>query len=443
MFTNKSFSRFSFLLLLLLAQFCILLSCSPRLSKKEYKALIDNSTEFSKNFTGFMLYEPGKEKTLYAYNSNKYFTPASNTKIFTLYAALQVLEDSVPGIRYTLSGDSLIFTGTGDPSFLNPALPHSKVFDFLKDNEKKLFYVKSADSLKALGPGWAWDDYNDDYSAEKSNFPIYGNIARFHTSREQAQISVIPTLFSDSVVQNEREQLTASLVQRNVNNNTFTYNSGGKRKKAQKEVPFKWSPALAVALLTDTLQRPVELLETYPHYPNHTLYSIPADSLYKKMMQSSDNFIAEQILLLISSELNGTLSSDSVIKCLSELYLQELPDAPVWVDGSGLSRYNLFTPRSIVYIWNKLYQEVPQERLFSLLATGGQSGSIKDQFRSAEPYVFAKTGSLSNNYSLSGYLKAKSGKILIFSFMLNNHVNNLDNLKQEIEKTLWKIHLNN
>lgn len=390
-----------------------------------------------------MLYEPGKEKTLYAYNSNKYFTPASNTKIFTLYAALQVLEDSVPGIRYTISGDSLIFTGTGDPSFLNPALPHSKVYDFLRDNEKKLFYVKSADSLKALGPGWAWDDYNDDYSAEKSNFPIYGNIARFHTSREQPQISVIPTLFSDSVVQNGREQLTASLVQRNVNNNTFTYNSGGERKKAQKEVPFKWSPELAVALLTDTLHRPVELLKTYPHYPNHTLYSIPADSLYKKMMQSSDNFIAEQILLLISSELNGTISSDSVIKCLSELYLQELPDAPVWVDGSGLSRYNLFTPRSIVYIWNKLYQEVPQERLFSLLATGGQSGSIKDQFRSAEPYVFAKTGSLSNNYSLSGYMKAKSGKILIFSFMLNNHVNNLVNLKQEIEKTLWKIHLNN
>lgn len=442
MFTNNSSSRFSFLLLLL-AQFFILFSCSPRLSKKEYKALIDHSTEFGKNFTGFMLYEPGKEKTLYAYNSNKYFTPASNTKVFTLYAALQILGDSVPGLRYTLTGDSLIFTGTGDPSFLNPALPQSNVYNFLRGTDKKLFYVKSADSLKALGPGWAWDDYNDDYSAEKSNFPIYGNIARFNTSQEQTQISVVPTLFSDSVVQIERDQLTASLVQRNVNNNTFTFNSGGERKKTKKEVPFKWSPALAVALLRDTLHRPVELLETYHKYPNHTLYSIPADSLYKKMMQSSDNFIAEQILLLISSELNGTLSSDSVIKCLSELYLQELPDAPVWVDGSGLSRYNLFTPRSIVYIWNKLYQEVPQERLFSLLATGGQSGSIQDQFRSAEPYVFAKTGSLSNNYSLSGYLKAKSGKILIFSFMLNNHVNNLVNLKQEIEKTLWKIHLNN
>lgn len=445
MFTNFIYycSRFSLILIFIAFQSALFSSCSPRLHKQEYKALIEQSPEFGKNFTGFMLYDPGKDETLYAFNSEKYFTPASNAKIFTLYAALQVLGDSVPGIKYRVSGDSLFFTGTGDPSLLNPGLPESKVFDFLKLTDKKLFYVKGADSLKALGPGWAWDDYNDNYSAEKSNFPVYGNIARFRTKKQQSEITVVPALFADSVVQKNQESLTASLVQRNVNNNTFTYNAGGDQQKTQKEVPFKWSPQLAVKLLSDTLGKPVELLETYNHQLDQTLYSIPADSLYRKMMQTSDNFIAEQIILLISSEMNGRLSPDSVLKCLSDLYLQGLPDPPVWVDGSGLSRYNLFTPRSIVYLWNRMYQEVPQERLFSLLAAGGGPGSLQNQFLAAEPYVFAKTGTLSNNYSISGFLKAKSGKILIFSFMLNNHVDNLANLKKETEKVLWQVHLNN
>lgn len=430
----------SFLFLLSLA---FLLSCSPELRKKEYKELIDRSPEFEKNFTGFMLFDPEERKDLYSYNSDKYFTPASNTKVFTLYTALQVLGDSVPGIRYTIRGDSLIFTGIGDPSFLNPVLPQSKVYDYLKASNKNLFYVRSLDSLKALGPGWAWDDYNDDYSAEKAHFPIYGNIARFYVNSSRKEISVIPTFFSDSVVQKEQDQLSASLVQRNVNNNTFTFNAHGEGWKKEKEVPFKWSPKLAVALLSDTLHKDVQLLNHYPRHLDKTLYSIPADSLYKRMMQSSDNFIAEQILLIISSQLNGRFSPDTVIQCLSEMYLHELPDVPVWVDGSGLSRYNLFTPRSIVYIWDKMLQEIPQERLFSLLAVGGKSGSIENQFKADEPYVFAKTGTLSNNHCLSGFIKAKSGKILIFSFMLNNHVDNLDKLKQEIEKVLWEVHVRN
>jgi D-alanyl-D-alanine carboxypeptidase/D-alanyl-D-alanine-endopeptidase (penicillin-binding protein 4) len=60
--------------------------------------------------------------------------------------------------------------------------------------------------------------------------------------------------------------------------------------------------------------------------------------------------------------------------------------------------------------------EVSKERLFKLFPTGGAS----DEFTSETPYIYAKTGSLGNNYCLSGYLQTKSGKTLIFSFM-NNH----------------------
>jgi serine-type D-Ala-D-Ala carboxypeptidase/endopeptidase (penicillin-binding protein 4) len=109
-----------------------------------------------------------------------------------------------------------------------------------------------------------------------------------------------------------------------------------------------------------------------------------------------------------------------------------LPDQPVWVDGSGLSRYNLFTPRSIVRLWEKIYAKVPTERLFKLLAVGGLRGTLKNWNKEDKPYVFGKTGFLSNNQTLSGYLLTKKGKVLIFSFMNANFVAS----SKEIRKTM-------
>jgi D-alanyl-D-alanine carboxypeptidase/D-alanyl-D-alanine-endopeptidase (penicillin-binding protein 4) len=156
--------------------------------------------------------------------------------------------------------------------------------------------------------------------------------------------------------------------------------------------------------------------------PDHarTLYSIPSDSLYAVMMKESDNFIAEQLLLLCSGVISDTLQPEIAIQYSLKFLLHDMIDKPVWVDGSGLSRYNLFTPRSIVQLWRKIYQLVPQERLFQLLAVGGQSGTIKRWYKADRPYIYGKTGSLSNNHSLSGYLVTKKGKILIFSFMNSN-----------------------
>ena len=119
---------------------------------------------------------------LYSHNAEKYFVPASNMKLFTFYTAQKLLGDSVPGIMYSIKNDSLIFSGTGDPSFLNPNLPESPVFEFLKNTEKKLFYQPAVTSEEGLGPGWAWDDYNYAFSAERSEFPIFGNLASFRFS---------------------------------------------------------------------------------------------------------------------------------------------------------------------------------------------------------------------------------------------------------------------
>lgn len=160
------------------------------------------------------------------------------------------------------------------------------------------------------------------------------------------------------------------------------------------------------------------------------------------MLQESDNFIAEQILLMSSKVLTDTLKADITLDYMKENHLQNLPDKVTWVDGSGLSVYNKFTPRAVVKLLEKISEEVPQKRLFQLLPAGGESGTLRNFYKAEEPYIYAKTGTISNVHTLSGYLKTKSGKVLIFSFMNNNYTVPSSEIKAGMEIILRNIYLN-
>src|SRR5258707_13715386 len=57
---------------------------------------------------GICLYDPVKAVYLYEQQSNKYFIPASNTKLFSLYAGLKYLGDSLVGLRYKETDTALV-----------------------------------------------------------------------------------------------------------------------------------------------------------------------------------------------------------------------------------------------------------------------------------------------------------------------------------------------
>lgn len=400
-----------------------------------------SSPVFEKGHTGLIIYDPIKKKPLYEHNSEKYFTPASNTKLFTFYTGLKVLGDSVPALKYIIRNDSLIFTGTGDPSLLNPNLPESRVPDFLMNHINSLFYLPPGTEETVFGPGWAWDDYNDYYSVERSAFPIYGNQVSFTSIKTKELPVAYPSFFLDSLFFDQ--ELTKN-IRRDLKRNRFRFPKDFRNREKEQIVPFKTSVQTAIQLLEDTIRRPIEILPAGPtDMLDEIIYSIPTDSLYKKMLQDSDNFIAEQILLMAANEIADTLKTKSAIKFMKETHLQDLPDEPIWVDGSGLSRYNLETPQNMVKLLEKIKNEVAYSKLFQLLPAGGKSGTMKNQFEGEPPYIFAKTGSLSNNYSLSGYLLTKKGKILIFSFMNSNFVVSSGILKREMERILQMIRNNN
>lgn len=82
---------------------------------------------------------------------------------------------------------------------------------------------------------------------------------------------------------------------------------------------------------------------------------------------------------------------------------------------------------------------IPDQELFELIPTGGVSGSLKNNYQAAQPYIFAKTGTMSNNHSLVGLIKTKSGKTYSFAFMNSNYLNKASEVRSEMEKVLLMV----
>ena len=80
----------------------ILASCSfTKQISKQAGIILLNDTAISKGHIGISIYEPATNTYWYNYNATKYFVPASNTKLFTLYAGMKYLGDSLVGLKYT------------------------------------------------------------------------------------------------------------------------------------------------------------------------------------------------------------------------------------------------------------------------------------------------------------------------------------------------------
>ena len=366
-----------------------------------------DSQFYDNQFTGLLVVNAQNNDTLLNFNGEKYFIPASNTKIFTLFAALEFLPDSIPALKYIKQNDTLYIEGTGDPTFLHPFFEHNNTVDFLKKFETIALYLNNFEDEK-YGPGWAWEDYEYGFQAEKGALPLFGNVLSLHNS---SKLYASPSYFMDSVFTID------SHINRDLEQNRFYFSES---RKDSIEIPFRTSDVLTINLLEKATQKKVRLVNKMPDGIKKMRYSVPTDSVSKRMMHESDNFLAEQLLLGISSMRSDTLNSYKVRKHILENELADLKQVPRWVDGSGLSRYNLFSPESMVQVLSKLYKKYPRERLLNFFPAGGE-GTLKDWYPgNPEPYLFAKTGTVGNNHSISGYLITKSGKTLIFSFM-NNH----------------------
>ena len=101
------------------------------------------------------------------------------------------------------------------------------------------------------------------------------------------------------------------------------------------------------------------------------------------------------------------------------------------VDGSGLSSYDLVTPRAVAKLLSFAAHDpktgAPQPWFAawkSSMPVGGVDGTLADRFTTAplKGHVFAKTGTMGEANALSGYLDCASGQTVIFSILVGNHL---------------------
>jgi D-alanyl-D-alanine carboxypeptidase/D-alanyl-D-alanine-endopeptidase (penicillin-binding protein 4) len=328
----------------------------------------------------------------------------------------------------------------------------------LLKREETIAYVadRAFAQFSPRGRGWTFDDYQQEYAPERSEMPIYGNVARFTILADS--LDVTPRFFYNSGTNYTNSVLRNGAkpwfnISRPFENNSFFAPTSNERYRTKslfqfQAIPFKttiypenlFRNLVFVQLLQDTLKKVISDAH-YIHYVprfKSVIHSQPTDSLLKPMMHRSDNFFAEQSLLMVSNERLGFMNDEKIIDTLLKTDFKDLPQKPRWVDGSGLSRYNLFTPQDFVFILNKMKTEFGMFRIKNIFATGGE-GTLSSYYKKDSSFIYAKTGTLSGVVALSGFLYTKAGKELIFSVLVNNHQGSATNVRRAVEKFIQGV----
>ena len=449
---KRHFNQTGIQLLIINSSLLIIASCSvqKQIAKSAKEDVLSNKA-LTAAHVGISIFDPAENKYLYNYQGDKYFVPASNTKIPTCYAAMKYLGDSLVGLRYFKSDDVYIIP-TGDPTFFHPDFKNQPVYKFLTKLKHATIVANNWDE-NGLGKGWTWNDYNESYQSERSAFPVNGNCITF--SKAGSSLVAFPTKNIDVLnIQHIEKTFNGNFyIQRYKDDNTFQVEAA-KTKFVSQSVPFIPNDTMLLQILRDTLKNiqlsdyiPIVGTIVYNHNTGKTIdykdslvaiHSQPTDSLLKPMMHRSDNFFAEQSLLMVSNEVLGVMSDAKIIDTLLKTDFKDLPQKPRWVDGSGLSRYNLFTPQDFIFILNKMKNEFGMERLKVILPTGGE-GTISSYYKADSGYIYGKTGTLSGVVAFSGFLYTKKGKLLIFSTLINNHQASATDVRKAVEKFLVGI----
>lgn len=388
--------------------------------QKAQKTLL-NTPALKGAHIGIAVYNDSKAAWIDKYQSDHYFTPASNTKILATYVGLKFLGDSIPGWKIAENADSLFLFPQGDPSFLHPEFSYQPVVDLIKKSGKQVMIASTQqnDHFESMGDGWAWNDYAEDYQPERSRMPLYGNVVHFYNKGTGLNIKPFYFFKNQSIDYNNVKGKQWS---RKKNSNEF-FVTTQKTNATYFQVPFVNDAINVLDILNDSLvlTKPIQLLQYTPAYTQQWIKTIPTDSLLKIMMSRSDNFYAEQILLMGSAQLIGRMDESVLIDSLLKTEFTYLPQPMRWADGSGLSRYNLNTPENYVAILQQMHAKFGEDRLRAIFEKGGE-GTLSAYYKNFPGTVYAKTGTLGGQIALSGFIYTQKNQKLFFSVLVANHM---------------------
>jgi D-alanyl-D-alanine carboxypeptidase/D-alanyl-D-alanine-endopeptidase (penicillin-binding protein 4) len=404
----------------------LFLLCSnvySQISSKKIDRWISKNENLKSSVVSIAIKQLNKDKKISGVGFNTSMTPASNIKILTVLGSLSS-GDTIPSIKYKISNDTLRISSTGYPFIAHPKYDDEDLETFIKSFNHIVYHKPNIDLTK-YGPAWAWDDFKYYFQAERSEMPIYGNVIQI-VKEFNDSIKVSPDIFQ--VVNNLKQK---EKVYRDHQENNFSINPSLIRAGDTIYYPFVTSRKITMNLLESFFQTSISYEED--ELKNYKIWNSKVkDDIYSAILKDSDNLISESLAANISLRSNDTISVDKGLKII----LNSLDDNKIQLyDGSGLSRYNLIKPSSLVLALEKIYQYLGSDRIKKIfpnnyIITG------------TEGFVWGKTGTLKNNHNYSGYIFTDKGRQYVFSIMINHFTDDLDKIKEAISDFLKYIKSN-
>ena len=403
---------------------------------------------------GLLMQRVDSGQALYARNATDEFMPASNFKLLTGSAALQQLG---PAFTYETTvqsdGTNLYLRGGGD------ALLRAADLDAAAAAVAAAGITHVPGSLVAdatyydaqrYGFGWSWDDFPYYYAAPVSALALEDNVLHVFMSPgdrvgDPVKLRVEPQ--QDAVTIDNR-MTTAPATGKDTSDIVRNFDDFGKitltgtyplgMKESGDLVPAVPSPAAyAASVFTLALRAhgvTVDGATQYAATPAGartvwTHESEPMPQLLEDFWWPSDNLMGEMFLKRLGVKAKGTPGTDDAGIALEQAFLTSAGIDPKTVsitDGSGLSQYDRITPGDLVKILLYDWRSPQRDIVLDALPLAGVRGSLKSSFlhSDAEKNVFAKTGSISHVRTISGFLRTKHHGTVVFSFMLDDWMEN-------------------
>jgi D-alanyl-D-alanine carboxypeptidase/D-alanyl-D-alanine-endopeptidase (penicillin-binding protein 4) len=166
--------------------------------------------------------------------------------------------------------------------------------------------------------------------------------------------------------------------------------------------------------------------------------SLPLIKVMEVTNKDSRNPYAEILLRVLGAEMKGVGTREAGLAVEAD-FLREIgiaSDQASLTDGSGLSKENLVTPTAITKLLEFIHKKEYFTTYFNTLSVAGVDGTLKHRLLLPETKdrIHAKTGTLSNATSLSGYVTTSYGKKLVFSILANRFTINKYRTRDTIDK---------
>ncbi len=414
-------------------------------------------------------------RVLCSRNGDKLFTPASNMKIYTTAAAIDLLgadyrwrtsvyADKQPDARGVIDGNLTLY-GRGAPDLQTKSLTSLADQMYQRGVRQVRGDVVGDESYfrgELFGLGWQWNDLQWYFGAEPSALTVdensfdltitpakkVGDSATLTLNRAANYVHLIN--HTNTV---ERDAATTIGIDRRLSDNELLvwgdFPAGGRAFGAGLSIPKPslWAATLfkqiliargikveAAARTRDSRAAETDKFDPQKAFEIAQESSAALSEIVRHTNKESDNLYAELILRTLGKE-RGASAPDADSRKNRERGDDEAGVAVVrsWLDhnavaaddlqirdGSGLSRLDLVTPEATARLLVVISTTNSATAFRDSLPISGRDGTLSGRLPREAGRVFAKTGTLTYDHSLSGYAVTPDREVLAFSIFCND-----------------------